>query len=200
VREHVKDDPAAVFRAIVPRRALGALPVPLLHPVAELAAHRQDAAEEPAVDQPLELEQPGKEDLVLDDTVPDPRVARQPGEVQCPVLRRCGRLFDVDVLSRRDGPLDRRNAQGRELGVEVDVGALECLVEVGRVVVKVMAFADRLELVGVPADKDRLRPDRGAVGQGVPALGADREERPDQVLVVAHPARDAVHRDRDRPA
>ena len=46
VAEHVEDDAAAVFGAVVPGRALGRLQVALEHPVAELAADREDAAEE----------------------------------------------------------------------------------------------------------------------------------------------------------
>ena len=47
------DDAAAVGGPVVPGRALRRLPVALEDPVAELAAHRQDAAEEAAVDEPL---------------------------------------------------------------------------------------------------------------------------------------------------
>src|SRR5699024_7972827 len=50
VREHVRDDAAAVLAAVVPGGALGALPVPLVHPVAELAAHGEDLAEAAGVD------------------------------------------------------------------------------------------------------------------------------------------------------
>ena len=63
--QHVDDDAAAVLLAVVPRRALRRLPVALEHPVAELAAHRQDAPEEAAVDQRLELEQARQPELVL---------------------------------------------------------------------------------------------------------------------------------------
>ena len=71
VAQHVEDDAAAVLLAVVPRRPLRRLPVALEHPVAELAAHREDAAEEAGVDQHLELEQAGQEQLVLHHAVPD---------------------------------------------------------------------------------------------------------------------------------
>src|SRR5690606_36439425 len=50
VREHVDDDAAAVFGAVVPAGALGGLPVTLEDPVAELTAHREDASEETGLD------------------------------------------------------------------------------------------------------------------------------------------------------
>ena len=46
VAEHVEDDAAALLGAVVPRRPLGRLQVALEHPVAELAAHREQPAEE----------------------------------------------------------------------------------------------------------------------------------------------------------
>src|SRR5262245_13393367 len=67
--EHVEDDAAAILLAVIPRRPLRRLPVALEHPVAELAAHREDAPEEAGLDQHLELEQPGKKELVLHDAV-----------------------------------------------------------------------------------------------------------------------------------
>src|SRR6478736_3440024 len=50
VAQHVEDDAAAILLAVVPRRALSrglsSLAVALEHPVAELAAHREDFSEE----------------------------------------------------------------------------------------------------------------------------------------------------------
>ena len=65
--EHVDDDAAVVLFAVVPARSLCGLPVALENPVAELAADGEDAAEEAAVDESLELAQAGKEELVLHD-------------------------------------------------------------------------------------------------------------------------------------
>ena len=104
VREHVDDDAAAVGRPVVPRRPLRGLPVALEDPVAELAAHRQDPAEEAAVDQPLELAQAGQEELVLHDAVLDAGRVGQPGQLDRAGQRLGGRLLGVDVLAG----LDRR--------------------------------------------------------------------------------------------
>src|SRR3954466_6062774 len=69
VAEHIEDDAAALGRLVVPARALGLLPVALEHPVAELAADGEEAADEAALDAELELLQAGEEELVLDDAV-----------------------------------------------------------------------------------------------------------------------------------
>ena len=71
VAEHVDDDAAVVFLAVVPGGALRGLPVAFEDPVAELAADGEDAAEEAAVDEALELADAGEEELVLHDAVLD---------------------------------------------------------------------------------------------------------------------------------
>src|SRR5438445_5283039 len=81
VAEHIEDDAAAVLLAIIPRRPLRRLPVAFEHPVAEFAAYREDAAEETGIDEHLELEEAGKEELVLHNAVLDAgrfRRARHP--------------------------------------------------------------------------------------------------------------------------
>src|SRR5207249_5205392 len=77
--EHVDDDATAVLLAIVPGGALGRQPIALEDPIAELAAHREDAAEEAAVDQALELAQPRQPELVLYHAVFYARSPREPG-------------------------------------------------------------------------------------------------------------------------
>src|SRR3954449_149335 len=100
--EHIEDDAAAVLLAVVPGRALRRLPVALEHPIAELAAHREDAAEKAGVDQGLELEQTGEKELVLHHPVPNAGLlggARHVDRV-LEVLSR--RLLAIDVLAGRD--------------------------------------------------------------------------------------------------
>src|ERR1043165_5705410 len=78
VRQPIEDDAAAFLFLVVPARALRRLaPVALEHPVAELAAHREDAAEETCVAQQLDLAQTRKEQLVLDDAVLDALLFRE---------------------------------------------------------------------------------------------------------------------------
>src|SRR5206468_5167607 len=55
VADHVEDNAAAVLAAIIPRRPLRLLPAALEHPVSELAAHRQHAAEEAGIAQESEF-------------------------------------------------------------------------------------------------------------------------------------------------
>src|SRR5439155_17753985 len=76
---HIEHDPAAVFLAVVPRRALSRPPlsVALEHPVSEFAAHAEDAAEEAVVHQPLELADTGKEEFVLHDSMLHAATARR---------------------------------------------------------------------------------------------------------------------------
>jgi hypothetical protein len=49
VAHHIENDAAAIFCAIIPGRPLRRLPVALEHPVTELAAHRDHAAEETGI-------------------------------------------------------------------------------------------------------------------------------------------------------
>src|ERR1041385_2489364 len=108
-----------LFRSI-PRRPLRRLAITLEHPVAELAAHAQDAPEESAVDEPLELADARQEQLVLDDAVPDPTTAGQARELACLVRGGSERLLAVDVLPRRDRPAHVVAPEARDRGIEVD--------------------------------------------------------------------------------
>ena len=200
VAEHVDDDPAAVLLAVVPARALRPGDRAGEDPVAELAADGEDAAEEPGVDQLAQLDQPGQEELVLDDAVAHARVAREPGQLQ-PVGERLGDgLLAVDVLARRDRPADRVRPLPRDLRVEVDAeaGVGERGVEVGGEALEPVLGGEPGELALVAADQHRLGPDHLATVRDA-ALRADREDRADEVLVVAHAPGHAVHGDPDAP-
>jgi hypothetical protein len=61
VAEHVEDDPTSLFLAVVPRGPLGLPAFAVEDPVAELAPDREDAAEETALNEPLELEEAWQE-------------------------------------------------------------------------------------------------------------------------------------------
>ena len=108
VREHVDDDAAAVLGAVVPARALGGLPVALEDPVAELAAHAEDAAEEAGVDEALELLQAREVELVVHDAVLDAGLLGEARELERLLEALGGRLLGVDGLAGRDGLPDRR--------------------------------------------------------------------------------------------
>ena len=105
--------PAAVLGAVVPGGPLGGRLGALEDPVAELAADREDAAEEAAVHEPPQLAQAGEEELVLHDAVLDAGLARQPREPQRGVEVGRRRLLAVDVLAGGDRSL---HALGRALG------------------------------------------------------------------------------------
>lgn len=202
MREHVDDDAAAVLAAVVPGRALRLLPVALEDPVAELAAHGKDPAEEAAVDEALQLEQAGQEQLVLDDAVLDALGPGEAGEFQGAVQAGGGGLLGVDVLARGDRLPDRLLAGRGHLGVEVDVDAVvgEDRVEVGGDVVESVAIGQRPERVLAAADQDRLRPQHGAVAEVEAALFAQGQDGADEVLAVAHAPGHTVHGDTHRLA
>ena len=149
VREHVQHDAAAVFGPVVPTGALRGLPVAFEHPVAELAADGQDAAEEPAVDEAAELEQAGEEELVLDDAVLHAGVAGQLGQFDGGTEVVGDRLFDVDVLARVDGAPNRGFAGVRDLRVEVhrDRVVREDRVEVGAPPLNAVPLSDGAQLL-----------------------------------------------------
>ncbi len=133
VAEHVEHHAAAVLGAVVPARALGGDDVTLEHPVAELAADRQDAAEEAEVDQPLQLDQAGEVELVVHDTGDGAGLLRG-GHQLLAVQHGLGdRLLGEDVLAGLDGGQDGAGALGGDLGVEVDrrLGVGQGGVEIG---------------------------------------------------------------------
>src|SRR5829696_6261505 len=82
VRQHVREDSAAVLGAVVPRRALAGRLGPLVDPVPELSSHREQASEEAALEKPAQLEQPREEQLVLYHAVLHAGLARQPRQPQ----------------------------------------------------------------------------------------------------------------------
>src|SRR5271170_6906802 len=67
--EHVHDDAAVVFLAVVPGGPLRGLPVSLEHPVPKLATNGMNSTEEAAVHQPLQLAHAGQKELVLHNPV-----------------------------------------------------------------------------------------------------------------------------------
>ncbi|CAK7284401.1 hypothetical protein SGPA1_30274 [Streptomyces misionensis JCM 4497] len=200
VREHVDDDAAAVLGAVVPGGTLGLLPVALEDPIAELAAHGQDPPEEAPVDQPLQLQQARQEELVLDDAVPHSLLPGQAGEREGAVETGGGGLLGVDVLPGGDRLPDRLLAGGGDLGVEVDVDVRvgEHRVQVGGDMLQAVPLGDLPQRVLAAAEQDRLGPQHGAVAEVEAALVAQGEDRPEQVLAVAHAPGHAVHGDAHR--
>src|SRR5215207_6240126 len=56
MREHVEHDAPAILGPVVPAGPLGRQQITFEDPVPELPAHREDASEEPGVDEPLKIE------------------------------------------------------------------------------------------------------------------------------------------------
>src|SRR3954454_18040627 len=102
VAEHIRENAAALRLAVVPARPLGLLPGAFEHPIAELAAHREDAAEEAGIDEGAQFSQARQIELVLDDAGLD---ATSRGELRR-LQRRCeavgDRLLAIDMLAGAD--------------------------------------------------------------------------------------------------
>jgi hypothetical protein len=73
-------------------------------------------------------------------------------------------------------------------------------VEVGGDVLQAVPSGDLPQGVLAAAEQDRLGPEHGAVAEVESALVAQGEDRPDEVLAVAHAPGHAVHGDTHRPA
>ena len=67
--DHVQDDAAAVFLAVVPARSLDRLQVALEHPITKLDTHRQDTPKEAGAFEHVEFAQAGQEEFVLNHAV-----------------------------------------------------------------------------------------------------------------------------------
>src|SRR6185437_5334133 len=109
VADHIEDDAASILSPVIPRWPLRLLPAALEHPVAELAAHREHAAEETGVAQEGELLQPRQEQLVLHRAVLDAPGARELHDIDRFTERGCDRLLAIDMLAG----IDRSRSQPR---------------------------------------------------------------------------------------
>jgi len=122
VAEHVEDDAAAIRLAIVPARPLRCLPIAFEYPVAELAAHREDAAEEAGVAEHAELAKPGQIELVLDDAALDAGAGCLAGNAERGVEAVGDRLLAIDVLAGVDRPAEELGFFGRIFSVRGEFG------------------------------------------------------------------------------
>ncbi len=193
--DHVENDAAAVFAAIIPRRPLRLLPITFEHPVAEFAAHRQHAAEKAGVAQELELLQTRQEQLVLHGAVLDAFCGGKPEHRHRFIEVGRDRLFAIDVLAGIDRFRQQRGPRLRGRGIEEDrvIRLKQRLVEVGGPARHIELFCQPLELVGVATHQNRIRHHAVAIVELDTALFADRDDRADQMLVEPHAAGDAVH-------
>ena len=103
------------------------------------------------------------------------------------------------ALAGRDGRAHGLGAAAGGLRVEVDLvlGAGQAAVEIGRVPRQPVGARQRLQLVLVAPDQDRLGVQRVAVAEIEPTLRAQRDDRADEVLVGPHAPRHPVHDDAD---
>ncbi len=197
VRQHVEDDTAAIGLAVVPGRALRGLQVAFEHPVAELAAHRQNAAEKAGSCQHAQLAQPRQEQLVLDHAMFYPAGLGESRHAQRLLQGLRDGLLAIDVLAGANRALQQLNPQLCRAGVEEYrvIGVGQRRFQVRRVARDIVAAGDFGELVGIAAHQDGVRHGPIAVGQGHATGRPQRRDRAHQVLVVTHPPGHAVHDD-----
>ena len=69
VAEHIHDNAAIVFFAVIPARALGGNVVAFENPVAKFTADAEDFSKEPLFLKALDFQHAGKPELVLHDTI-----------------------------------------------------------------------------------------------------------------------------------
>ena len=118
-------------------------------------------------------------------------------QVECVVEIIGDRLLAIDVLA---GAIALRNSSARICVVAASKNSVSSgfFSAASRSVVEArdaVRLGERRELFGVAPDQDRIGHDPVAILQSDAALVADRDDRPDQVLVHAHAAGDAVHDD-----
>ena len=198
VAQHIEDDAAALGLLVVPARTLRRLaPVALEHPVAELAAHGEHAAEEAGIAQHRDLAQARQGQLVLHDAVLDAFLLGELRKRDSLVERVRDRLFAIDVLAGVDRLRDEVGAHLRGRGIEEDrvVRVLQRGRKIRGGARDAVLLAKRRDLLGVAADQDRVRHHAIAVRQRDAALLADRQDRAHEVLVQPHASGDAVHDD-----
>ena len=198
VTEHIEDDAAAFGLAVVPARPLRRLaPVAFEHPITELAAHREHAAEETGVAQHPDLAQPRQEKFVLDDAVFQLFRLRELGHGDRLVETVGDRLFAIDVLAGLDRLGQEIGAHLRRRRIEKHfiVAVFQRRVEVGREALDAVLTRQRSDLFRVAADQNGVGHYPVAIGQRHAALLADRNDRTHQVLIESHAPGDAVHHD-----
>ena len=132
--------------------------------------------------------------LVLHRPMLHPGIARRAIEVER-LGRRLGHgLLAIDMLAGVDRPSQQGRPKLRARRVEEDRRRIgQRGVEVRGPSGDAMGFGKGPDLVGVTPDQDRLGHQPVAIGQFDAALLADRQDRPDQVLVHPHPAGHAMH-------
>src|SRR5262249_32724545 len=133
VADHIEDDAAAILLPVVPRRPLRLLPAAFKYPIAELAADREHATEEPGIAQERELLQSGEEQFVLHRTVLDAPALRKSDHRKRLLKRRCDRLLAIRMLACIDRLGQQSGTRLRGRGVEEYAIVLvsKCLVEIG---------------------------------------------------------------------
>jgi len=197
--EHVDDDSAVVFLAVVPGGALQLFEFSGKHPVTELSPDREDFSEEAGVDEVTKFEQTWEPQFVLHHAVFQSGSSDFLGEGKGFLGGRGRRLFTIDVFVRRDRFAHTHGPLAGQGGIKVDLvgGILEGGVEIRGDAGNAVGCTEGAELFLASADENGIRHDHFARFDLYSALFADGYDGADEVLVGAHASGDAVHDDAD---
>ena len=200
VAQHIEDDAAAVFLAVVPGGALRRARFAFEHPVAEFAAHGEDAAEEALPPESLELQQAGQPQLVLHHAVLDAGAFGQAVKIERRIERTPPSASRNRRACRRRSPGAPRPRAGRWSARRNRSSRPDRPSALSRSVVQGRPPHSREMASSLAA----LRPTSSGRGMMVSpslrqhaALLHDGVDGAEQVLVRPHAPGDAVHDDAD---
>jgi hypothetical protein len=197
--EHIEDQPTAGCLAVIPARALRRVEAAVEHPPAEIEPDRQNAAKELGLVKLAQFCQPGQEQLVLYDAALQAGAMRAARQIQC-VLESFGdRLFEIDVLSRRERSTGARRPPtgGCRIEIDRDIGVREGRVPIGAPFEAAMRRRQSGELCRVAAEQYRLGHQTVAIGERQPASTANSQQRA-QMLSGAEASSGPVDNDANR--
>jgi hypothetical protein len=178
VTEHVDDDAAVVLLTVIPRWPLRQNGVALKDPIAELAAHAEQAAEEALLAERAVFHEAGEPEFVLHDAVFHAGLLREFVEFVGFRGGDGGGFLAVDVFAGGDALGDTVETAAGGLGVEVNgVGLVgERGVEIRGPLYAFVHGRELLELRFVAADEHERRDDALAVAELDAALLEDAEK------------------------
>jgi hypothetical protein len=176
MRHHIECKPAPVTTAVIPARALTRLLLAVKNPGPGLDADRNDAPEEAGALEPHHGGETRKEQLVLDDAMPDAGPLGEPRKLQGLGEIWSGRLLDMDVLPGSDRlPYQLRPATGSRAIHENLVRSRQGRCDIARPAQASLRCRQRFEPVAVAADDERIGDETISVAERQTAFPSDIE-------------------------
>jgi len=140
-----------------------------------------------------------QEQFVLHDSIFDSRLSGQTSEFESSRQIFGNRLLAINMLARRDRRFDCGGTLRGDLSIEIDgdVRISQGSIQVGSPAVEAKFVRQCAHSCFITAGQDWFRPEILTVSEAETALLADSEDRPNQMLVTAHPAGNTIHEDMD---